>query len=299
MMEKSVAPWPLLQIAIEPKSRADQEKLLVALSKLADEDSWFVVNHDAESGQTIIAFMDELHLDIVIDHLRRESRIEVNVGAPQVAYRETITREHERHYTHKKQSGGTGQFARVKIVFEPNEGSWDFLFGSSVVDSAFPNEYVAGVEKGVRSILSSGPFAGFPMLGVKATLIDGAYHDTDSSGLAFEVAGRACLREAAPRLGVQLLEPIMQVEVKTSAAYVDKIIADLHSRRGLIRSREIRGVVVVINATMPLANMFTLEDALRACSNGLARLSSSYSGYAPVPIPPDDHGPSAAMAMAR
>lgn len=298
MMEKSAAPWPLLQIAIEPKSRADQEKLATALSKLADEDPWLHVKQDAESGQTIVAGRDELHLDIVIDHLRRESRIEVNVGAPKVACRETITRKHEQDYTHKKQSGGTGQFARVKIAFEPNGGSWDFVFGSKVADGALPNEYVAGVEKGLRNILSSGPFAGFPMLGVKATLIDGAYHDTDSSPLTFEIAGRACFREAAPKLGVQLFEPIMQVEVNTSAAYVDKIIAELHSRRGLIRSREISGVVVVVKATMPLANMFMLEDALRSCSNGLARLRADYSGYAPVPLPPGGDPP-AAMAMAR
>ena len=298
-MEKPAAPWPLLQIAIEPKRRADQEKLTVALSTLADEDPWFDVKHDAESGQTIVAGRDERHLDTVIDRLRREFNVEVNVGTPQVAYRETISLKHGLDYTHKKQSGGIGQFARVIIVFEPNKGSWDFLFGSKVADGAVPDDYVAGVEKGVRSVLSSGPFAGFPMLGVKATLIDGAYHDTDSSALAFEVAGRACFREAAPYLGVRLLEPIMKVEVVTPENYVTSVIGELHSRRGLIQSRETRGEAVIVHATAPLANMFKLEDALRSHSKGQARMTVSYAGYALVPLPPDDRDPSAAMAMAR
>ena len=298
MMEKSAAPWPLLQIAIEPKRRADQEKLTVALSTLADEDRWFDVKHDAESGQTIVAGRDELHLDTVIDRLRREFNIEVNVGEPQVAYRETITRKHEQDYTHKKQSGGIGQFARVKIVFGPNEDSWDFLFGSKVVDGVVPNEYVAGVEKGVRSILSSGPFAGFPMLGIRATLMDGACHDTDSSDLAFEVAGRACFREAAPYLGVRLLEPIMKVEVVTPGEYAGSIIRELHSRRGQIQHQETSRDAEIVNATMPLASMFKLEDALRSHSKGQARMSTSYAGYAPIPLPPDGD-PSAAMAIAR
>ena len=297
-MEKSVAPWPLLQIAIEPKRRADQERLLVALSKLADEDPWFDVKHDAESGQTIVAGRDEPHFETVIDRLRREFNIEVNVGAPQVAYRETITHAHEQDYTHKKQTGGTGQFARVKIVFEPNKDSWDFLFESKVVDGAVPDDYVAGVEKGLRSVLSSGPFAGFPMLGVKATLIDGACHDTDSSALAFEVAGRACFRAAAPYIGVQLLEPIMKVEVVTPEIYVTSVVGELHSRRGRVQSRETRGEAVIVPATVPLAKMFKLEDALRSHSKGQARMSVSYAGYAFVPLPPDDDSP-AAMAMAR
>jgi elongation factor G len=298
-MEKLAAPWPLLQIAIEPKRRADQEKLTVALSTLADEDSWFVVKHDAESGQTIVAGRNERHFETVIDRLRREFNIEVNVSAPQVAYREAITLTHEQDYTHKKQSGGSGQFARVKIVFGPNTDSWDFLFGSRVVDGAVPDEYVAGVEKGVRSVLSSGPFAGFPMLGIRAILMDGACHDTDSSALAFEVASRACFREAAPYLGVQLLEPIMQVEVVTPEIYVTSVVGELHSRRGLIQSRETRGDAVVVHATAPLAAMFKLADALRSHSKGQASMSVSYAGYAPVPLPPDDRDPSAAMAMAR
>ncbi|RUY44162.1 hypothetical protein EN962_09255 [Mesorhizobium sp. M7A.F.Ca.CA.001.09.2.1] len=298
MMEKPAAPWPLLQIAIEPKSKADQERLRTALAKLADEDAFFRVMQDEESGQTIIAFMDELHLDIIIDHLRRESQVDVNIGSPQVAYRETITRTHKQDFTHKRQSGGTGQFAGVKIMFEPNADSADSVFESRIVGGALHGEYIAGVEKGLRSILSSGPFAGFPMIGVKAVLMDGAFHDTDSSALAFEIAGRACFREAAPRLGVQLLEPIMKVEVMTSATHVGNVIAELQSRRGQILSREIRGVVVVVNATVPLRNMSKLEDALRSCSNGQARLSVSYAGYAPVPLPPDDRDPRAAMAIA-
>ncbi len=296
MMEKPAAPWPLLEIAIEPKSKADQEKLLIALSKLADGDPWFHVKWDEESGQTIIAGMDELHLDTVIDRVRREFNIDVNVGTLRVAYRETITRIHEQDYTHKRTSGGRGQFARVKIVFEPNADSTDFVLESRIVGDAVPNEYVAGVEKGLLTVLSSGPFAGFPMIGVKATLVDGAYHDSDSSALAFEIAGRACLREAAPCLGVQLLEPITKVEVVTPGDYVGSVIGELNSRRGQIRGQETRGVAVVVNAIVPLANMFKLEETLRTRSNGQALLSASYSGYSPVPRP-DDRDPPPAMAM--
>ncbi len=242
--------------------------------------------------------MDELHLDIIIDHLRRESQVDVNIGSPQVACRETITRRHKQDFTHKRQSGGTCQFARVKIMFEPIADSADFVFESRIAGGALHGEYIAGVEKGLRSILSSGPLAGFPMIGVKAVLMDGAFHDADSSALAFEIAGRACFREAAPRLGVQLLEPIMKVEVMTSATHVGNVVAELHSRRGQILSREIRGVVVVVNATVPLRNMSKLEDVLRSCSNGQARLNASYAGYIPVPLPPGDGDPPAAMAIA-
>lgn len=298
MMEKPAAPWPLLQIAIEPKSKADQERLLIALSKLADEDAFFRVKHDEESGQTIIAFMDEVDLDIIVDRLRHVFEVGVNVGSPQVAYRETITRTHAQDFTHKRQSGGTGEFARVKIMFEPNPDKADFVFASRIVCDALPSEYIAGVEKGLLTVLSAGPFAGFPMIRIKATLVDGAFHDTDSSARDFEVAGRACIREAAPRLGVQLLEPIMRVEVVTPGDCAGNVIAELHSRRGQIRGQETRGVVVVVNATVPLANMFKLEDALRSHSKGQARLSASYAGYAPVPLPPDDRDPPGAMAIA-
>ncbi|RUX36763.1 elongation factor G, partial [Mesorhizobium sp. M4A.F.Ca.ET.050.02.1.1] len=208
ILERMEFPDPVIQIAIEPKTKNDQEKMGLALHRLAAEDPSFRVKTDEESGQTIIAGMGELHLDIIVDRMRREFKVEANIGAPQVAYRETITRTHEQDYTHKKQTGGTGQFARVKILFEPDQEGGDFKFESKIVGGAVPKEYVPGVEKGINSVLSSGPFAGFPMIGVKATLIDGAFHDVDSSVLAFEIAGRACFREAAPKLGVQLLEPI-------------------------------------------------------------------------------------------
>ncbi|MGO4834619.1 elongation factor G, partial [Rhizobiaceae sp. 2RAB30] len=242
ILERMEFPEPVIQIAIEPKTKGDQEKMGLALNRLAAEDPSFRVKSDEESGQTIIAGMGELHLDIIVDRMRREFKVEANVGAPQVAYRETITRTHEQDYTHKKQTGGTGQFARVKIVFEPNPDGEDFVFDSKIVGGSVPKEYIPGVEKGLRSVLSSGPFAGFPMIGVKATLIDGAFHDVDSSVLAFEIAGRACIREAAPKLGVQLLEPIMKVEVVTPEDYVGNVIGDLNSRRGQIQGQESRGI---------------------------------------------------------
>ncbi|WP_292382168.1 elongation factor G, partial [Mesorhizobium sp.] len=203
ILERMEFPDPVIQIAIEPKTKNDQEKMGLALHRLAAEDPSFRVKTDEESGQTIISGMGELHLDIIVDRMRREFKVEANVGAPQVAYRETITRKHEQDYTHKKQTGGTGQFARVKVVFEPNSESEDFVFESKIVGGAVPKEYIPGVEKGIQSVMGAGPFAGFPMIGVRATLIDGAYHDVDSSVLAFEIASRACFREAAPKLGVQ------------------------------------------------------------------------------------------------
>lgn len=298
MMENPAAPWPLLQVAIEAKSKANREKLLVALSELVDEDPSFRVKTDEESGQTIISGMSELDLDTIVDRMRRQFKVEVNVGAPQVAHRETITRKHEQDYTHDKHTGGTWQFARVKILFEPNPDSSELQFETKIVGGAVPNEYISGVEKGINSVMTSGPFAGFPMIGVKATLIDGAYHDVYSSLLAFEIAGRACFREAAPKLGVQLLEPIMKIEVVAPEIHVGSVIAELHSRRGQIRGRETHDLAAVINATVPLANMFKLEDALLSHSKGQARLSASYAGYATVPLPPDDSDPSAAMAIA-
>ncbi|PBB66345.1 hypothetical protein CK228_22600 [Mesorhizobium sp. WSM4312] len=297
-MEEPAAPWPLLQIAIEAKSRADEEKLRIALSRLADENPWFHVKWDEESGQTIVAYMDEPELDSIIERLRREFMINVNVGSPQVAHRETITRSHQQDYTHKKQFGGAGQFARVKIAFEPNAYNPDFVFASRIAGGAVPNEYGAGVEKGLRSALSSGPFAGFPMIGVKATLVDGAWHETDSSALAFEVAARACFREAAPYLGVQLLEPVMKVEVVTPADYAGSITGELKSRRGRIGDQEGRDVAVVIHAMVPLSAMFKLEETLRSRSNGQARLSAFYAGYEPVPMPDNRDPPPAAAAFA-
>jgi len=283
ILERMEFPEPVIQIAIEPKTKGDQEKMGLALHRLAAEDPSFRVKTDEESGQTIIAGMGELHLDIIVDRMKREYKVEANVGAPQVAYRETITRTHEQDYTHKKQSGGSGQFARVKILFEPNPDGEDFLFESKIVGGAVPKEYVPGVEKGIESVLSSGPFAGFPMIGVKATLIDGAYHDVDSSVLAFEIAGRACFREAAAKIGVQLLEPIMKVEVVTPEDYVGDVIGDLNSRRGQIQGTEARGVATVVNAMVPLANMFKYVDNLRSMSQGRAQYTMQFDHYEPVP----------------
>ncbi len=283
ILERMEFPEPVIQIAIEPKTKGDQEKMGIALNRLAAEDPSFRVKSDEESGQTIIAGMGELHLDILVDRMRREFKVEANVGAPQVAYRETITRAHEVDYTHKKQSGGSGQFARVKIVFEPNTESEEFQFVSKVVGGNVPKEYIPGVQKGIESVLNAGPLAGFPMLGVKATLMDGAYHDVDSSVLAFEIAARAAFREAAPKAGAQLLEPIMKVEVVTPEDYVGDVIGDLNSRRGQIQGQEMRGIAVVVNAHVPLANMFKYVDNLRSMSQGRAQYSMTFDHYSPVP----------------
>ncbi|MGN6550189.1 MAG: elongation factor G [Pararhizobium sp.] len=283
ILERMEFPEPVIQIAIEPKTKGDQEKMGLALNRLAAEDPSFRVKTDEESGQTIIAGMGELHLDIIVDRMRREFKVEANVGAPQVAYRETITRRHEEDYTHKKQSGGSGQFARVKIVFEPNPEGEEFEFESKIVGGSVPKEYIPGVQKGLESVLSSGPLAGFPMLGVKATLVDGAYHDVDSSVLAFEIAARACFREAAKKAGAQLLEPIMKVEVVTPEDYVGDVIGDLNSRRGQIQGQETRGVAIVVDAHVPLANMFKYVDNLRSMSQGRAQYTMQFDHYAPVP----------------
>jgi elongation factor G len=283
ILERMEFPDPVIQIAIEPKTKADQEKMGLALNRLAAEDPSFRVKTDEESGQTIIAGMGELHLDIIVDRMRREFKVEANVGAPQVAYRETITRAAEIDYTHKKQSGGSGQFARVKIVFEPNDEGEEFKFESKIVGGAVPKEYIPGVEKGIQSVLSSGPLAGFPMLGVKATLIDGAYHDVDSSVLAFEIAARAAFREGAQKAGAQLLEPIMKVEVVTPEDYVGDVIGDLNSRRGQIQGTEARGIATVVNAMVPLANMFKYVDSLRSMSQGRAQYTMQFDHYEAVP----------------
>jgi elongation factor G len=284
ILERMIFPEPVIQIAIEPKTKADQEKMGIALHRLAAEDPSFRVKSDEESGQTIIAGMGELHLDIIVDRMRREFKVEANVGAPQVAYRETITRSAEHDYTHKKQSGGSGQFARIKVRFEPNTESENFLFASEIVGGSVPKEYIPGVQKGIDSVMGAGPFAGFPMIGVKATLLDGAYHDVDSSVLAFEIAGRACFREAAAsKLGVQLLEPIMKVEVVTPEDYVGDVIGDLNSRRGQIQGTETRGIATVVNSMVPLANMFKYVDNLRSMSQGRAQYTMQFDHYEPVP----------------
>ncbi len=283
ILERMEFPEPVIEIAIEPKTKGDQEKMGVALNRLAAEDPSFRVKSDEESGQTIIAGMGELHLDILVDRMKREFKVEANIGAPQVAYRETITRVAEVDYTHKKQTGGSGQFARVKLTFEPNTESEDFEFESKIVGGNVPKEYIPGVQKGIESVLSSGPVAGFPMLSVKAILTDGAYHDVDSSVLAFEIAARAAFREAAPKAGAKLLEPIMKVEVVTPEEYMGDIIGDLNSRRGQISGTEARGVTNVVNAMVPLANMFGYVNNLRSMSQGRAQFTMQFDHYEQVP----------------
>ncbi|MCT6825229.1 elongation factor G [Bartonella apis] len=282
ILERMEFPDPVIEIAIEPKTKADQEKMGIALNRLAAEDPSFRVKSDEESGQTIIAGMGELHLDIIVDRMRREFKVEANVGQPQVAYRETITKPAEIDYTHKKQSGGSGQFARVKILFEPYDGE-GLLFESKIVGGSVPKEYIPGVQKGLESVMGSGPLAGFPMQGVKATLLDGAYHDVDSSVLAFEIAARAAFREGAQKAGAQLLEPIMKVEVVTPEDYVGDVIGDLNSRRGQISGTEPRGIATVVDAMVPLANMFGYVNSLRSMSQGRAQYTMQFDHYDPVP----------------
>ncbi|TCD13078.1 elongation factor G [Oricola cellulosilytica] len=283
ILERMEFPDPVISIAVEPKTKSDQEKMGIALNRLAAEDPSFRVRSDEESGQTIISGMGELHLDILVDRMKREFKVEANIGAPQVAYRETITREAEIDYTHKKQSGGSGQFARVKIVFEPNPEGEDFVFESKIVGGNVPKEYIPGVEKGIQSVMDSGPLAGFPMLGVKATLLDGAYHDVDSSVLAFEIAARAAFREGAQKAGAQLLEPVMKVEVVTPEDYMGDIIGDLNSRRGQIAGTESRNIDQVITAMVPLANMFGYVNTLRSMSQGRAQYTMIFDHYEAVP----------------
>ena len=283
ILEKMEFPDPVIEIAIEPKSKADQEKLGVALAKLAAEDPSFRVSTDQESGQTILKGMGELHLDIKVDILRRTYKVDANIGAPQVAYREKLTRRVEQDYTHKKQTGGTGQFARVKIIFEPNEAGKGNVFESKIVGGAVPKEYIPGVEKGINSVMGSGVLAGFPVVDTKATLIDGAFHDVDSSVLAFEIASRAAFREALQKGGSVLLEPIMKVEVVTPEDYTGSVIGDLNSRRGQIQGQDMRGNANVINAMVPLANMFGYVNQLRSFSQGRANYTMQFDHYEQVP----------------
>ncbi len=283
ILEKMEFPEPVIEIAIEPKSKADQEKLGVALAKLAAEDPSFRVSTDHESGQTILKGMGELHLDIKVDILRRTYKVDANIGAPQVAFREKITKAAEVDYTHKKQTGGTGQFARVKFVVEPNEPGAGFLFESKIVGGAVPKEYIPGVEKGLNSVMTSGVVAGFPVVDVKVSLIDGAYHDVDSSALAFEIASRAALRDALQKGKSVLLEPIMKVEVVTPEDYTGSVIGDLNSRRGQIQGQDMRGNANVINAMVPLMNMFGYVNNLRSMSQGRATFTMQFDHYAEAP----------------
>jgi elongation factor G len=283
ILEKMDFPDPVIEQAVEPKTKADQEKMTTALIKLANEDPSFRVSTDQESGQTIIKGMGELHLEIKVDILKRTHKVEVNVGAPQVAYREKLTRRVEIDYTHKKQTGGTGQFARVKIQVEPNEAGKGFEFDSKVVGGSVPKEYIPGVNTGLESVLGAGVLAGFPVVDVKVALVDGAFHEVDSSALAFEIAARSALREALQKGGSVLLEPIMKVEVVTPEEYTGSVIGDLNSRRGQIQGQDMRGNAVVVNAMVPLANMFGYVSNLRSFTQGRASYTMQFDHYSEVP----------------
>jgi elongation factor G len=283
ILEKMEFPEPVIEIAVEPKSKADQEKLGVALMKLVAEDPSFRVSTDPESGQTILKGMGELHLDIKIDILKRTYKVEANVGAPQVAYRETLTRQVEIDYTHKKQTGGSGQFARITLEVGPNPPATGNTFENEVVGGSVPKEYVPGVEKGVESSLTAGILAGFPVVDVKVELTDGAYHEVDSSALAFEIAARAAMREALQKGGSVLLEPIMKVEVVTPENFMGDVIGDLNSRRGQIIGTDTRGNAAVVNSMVPLANMFGYVSNLRSMSQGRATFTMQFDHYERVP----------------
>ena len=283
MLERMVFPEPVIAQAVEPKTKADQEKMGIALQRLAAEDPSFRVKTDEESGQTIIAGMGELHLEIIVDRMKREFKVEANVGAPQVAYRETITKPAKIDYTHKKQSGGTGQFARVILEIEPQPAGTGFVFEQKIVGGSIPKEFIPGVEKGFKSSLANGVVAGFPTIDFKVTLIDGAFHDVDSSVLAFEIAARAAFREGMPKCAPVLLEPIMKVEVVTPEDYTGSVIGDLNSRRGQIQGQDMRGNAVVVNAMVPLASMFGYVNTLRSMSQGRAQYSMQFDHYEQVP----------------
>lgn len=283
ILENMVFPEPVIELAVEPKTKADVEKMGLALSRLAMEDPSFKVSSDPDSGQTIIKGMGELHLDIIVDRLRREFKVDANVGNPQVAYRETITKPCDIEYTHKKQSGGAGQFAKVKIKFEPMEGYTGFEFTNTVVGGNIPKEYIPGVEKGLRSAMDSGVIAGYPVTGVKCNLYDGAYHEVDSNVMCFEIAARAAFREGMRQAEPKLLEPIMKVEVVTPEEYMGDIIGDLNSRRGLVNGMDQRANARVIDAHVPLANMFGYVNTLRSLSQGRAQFTMIFDHYAEVP----------------
>jgi elongation factor G len=283
ILEKMEFPEPVIEIAIEPKSKADQEKLGVALAKLAAEDPSFRVSTDQESGQTILKGMGELHLDIKVDILRRTYKVDASIGAPQVAYRERLTKRTEINYTHKKQTGGTGQFAKVVLVFEPAEAGAGSSFESKIIGGSVPKEYIPGVEKGINSVMGAGILAGFPVVDVKATLIDGAYHDVDSSALAFEIASRAAFREGLQKGGSVLLEPIMKVEVVTPEEHTGFVMGDLLSRRGQVQGQDMRANAVVINAMVPLSNMFGYVNQLRSGTQGRANFTMQFDHYEQVP----------------
>ena len=283
ILERMEFPDPVIEIAVEPKTKGDHDKLSTALARLAQEDPSFNVSLDEESGQTVLKGMGELHLEIIIDRLKREFKVDANIGAPQVAYRETISRAYDCDYTHKKQTGGAGQFARVEILFEPGEPGSGYQFESKIVGGSVPREYIPGIEKGLEAARESGVLLGFPVIDFKATLHDGASHDVDSSVMAFEIAARSAFREAMQHAGPKLLEPIMKVEVVTPDEYTGSITGDLNSRRGQVQNMELRGNAQVINAMVPLANMFGYINTLRSASQGRAQFTMQFDHYAEVP----------------
>ncbi|MEM7022202.1 MAG: elongation factor G, partial [Pseudomonadota bacterium] len=283
VLERMEFPAPVIEVAVEPKTKIDQEKLSSALHKLAAEDPSFQVGLDAESAQTVIKGMGELHLEIIVDRLKREFKVDANVGAPQVAYRETVRRASEIDYIHKKQTGGAGQFARIKLQLEPGERGAGFEFNNKIVGGNVPREYIPGVEKGLKAAAETGVLAGFPMVDLSITLVDGAYHDVDSSVMAFEIASRAAFRELAASAGPELLEPVMAVEAVTPEEYMGDIIGDLNSRRGHVTGMEPRANAQVITAMVPLATMFGYVNTLRSLSQGRATFTMTFDHYAPVP----------------
>ena len=283
ILERMEFPEPVIELAVEPKTKADQEKMGIALQRLAAEDPSFRVSSDEESGQTIIAGMGELHLDILVDRMKREFKVEANIGAPQVAYRETITKSADIDYTHKKQSGGSGQFARIKMRVMPQQPGEGYEFESQIVGGSIPKEYIPGVVKGIDSIRENGLLVGFPILDFKVELYDGGFHDVDSSVLAFEIAARGALREHKGELGLALLEPVMKVEVVTPDEYTGTVIGDLNSRRGQIQDQEMRGNATVVNAMVPLANMFGYVNNLRSATQGRANYTMQFDHYEQVP----------------
>ena len=283
ILERMEFPDPVIEVAVEPKTKADQEKMGIAIARLVSEDPSLRVESDEESGQTILKGMGELHLEIIVDRMRREFAVEANIGAPQVAYREAITKSHEVVYQHKKQSGGAGQYAKVKILFEPLEPGSGYVFESKIVGGNIPKEYIPAVEKGIEMVKENGIIAGFPMTDFKATLEDGAYHDVDSSSLAFEIAAKAAFKEAASAASPVLLEPMMRVEVVTPDDYTGDIIGDLNSRRGQVGGMEPRGNGQIINALVPLSSMFGYVNNLRSMSQGRAQFTMQFESYAQVP----------------
>ena len=283
VLERMEFPEPVIELSVEPKTKADQEKMGVALNRLSAEDPSFRVSTDHESGQTIIKGMGELHLDILVDRMKREFKVEANVGAPQVAYRESLGREVEVDYTHKKQSGGSGQFGRVKVVVTPGERGQGIIFEDQIKGGNIPREYIPAIEKGFREQAASGHLVGFPIIDFSIKLVDGAYHDVDSSAIAFEIAGRGAMREVASKAGIKLLEPIMKVEVVTPEDYLGDVIGDLNSRRGQIQGTDSRGNAQVVEAFVPLANMFGYVNELRSFTQGRAQYSMQFTHYDEVP----------------